>query len=84
MISWLQVIISFLRSVKYFFPLNQAFQISPQSGYGQIGPKWDKTQTFSVKISINFGSLRPNVLKSYLRKSSICPFAANEPLWGKI
>ena len=39
---------------------------------GQIGPKWDKCWTFSDKISVHFGSLSQNVLKSYLKKSSIC------------
>ena len=34
----------------------------------QIGPKWDKPGTFSDHISVNFGAVRQNVLKSDLKK----------------
>ena len=40
---------------------------------GQIGPKWDKSGTFSDLISVHFGSSSQNVLKSDLKKSRICP-----------
>ena len=38
---------------------------------GQIGPKWDKSETFSDQISVHFG-VSQNVLKSDLKKSRIC------------
>ena len=39
-------------------------------------PKWDKSGTFSDQISVHFGSVSQNVLKSDLKKSQICP------IWG--
>ena len=44
---------------------------------GQIGKKWDKSGTFSDQISVHFGALRQNVLKSDLKKSRICPIMGN-------
>ena len=38
---------------------------------GQIGPKWEKSGTFSDQISVHFGALRQNVLKSDLKKFRI-------------
>lgn len=43
----------------------------------QISPKWDKEETFSYQISVNFDSKSPNVLKFDLRESSI------PPIWGQ-
>ena len=40
---------------------------------GQIDPKWDKSETFSVQISDHFGAVRQNDLKSDLKKSRNCP-----------
>ena len=34
---------------------------------GQIGPKWDKSGTFPDQISVHFGSVRQNILKSDLK-----------------
>ena len=34
---------------------------------GQIGPKWDKSWTFSDQILVHFGSPSQNVLKSDLK-----------------
>ena len=49
----------------------------------QIGPKLDKSVTFSDQISIYFGSLSQNVLNSDLRKSRICPiWDQSDPLWS--
>ena len=44
---------------------------------GQIGPKWDKSGTFSDQIPVHFGSSSQSVLKSDLKKSWICP------IWGQ-
>ena len=35
---------------------------------GQIGPKWDKSGTFSDQISVHFGTAAPKLLKSDLKK----------------
>ena len=62
------------------------------SKVGQISPKWDKSGAFSDHISVHFvGEIRdylgpiptslliePNVLKSDLKKSRICP------IWGPL
>ena len=39
------------------------------SKVGQIDCKWDKSGTFSDQISVHFGSMSQNVLKSNLKKS---------------
>ena len=45
--------------------------------WARLSPtKWDKSGTFSDQISVHFGALRQNVLKSDLKKSRICP------IWG--
>ena len=51
---------------------------------GQIGPKWDKPGTFSDKISVGLhcGTVRPNVLKSDLKKFGFVPFWANLTHFG--
>ena len=36
------------------------------SKVGQIGPKWDKSGTYSDQISVHFGSESQNALKSDL------------------
>ena len=52
---------------------------------GQIGPKWDKSGTFSDQISEHFGATRQNVLKSDLKKSRIYPFCGQSaPLLAQI
>ena len=40
---------------------------------GQIGPKWDKSVTFSDHISVHFGARQ----QSDMKKSRMCPF------WGQ-
>ena len=52
---------------------------------GQIGPKWDnKSVTFSDHISVHFGRVGQNVLKSDLKKSQNCPICAqSDPLLAK-
>ena len=42
-----------------------------------IGPKWDKSGTFSDQTSVHFGSLSQNVLKFDLKKSRIRSNGAN-------
>ena len=44
---------------------------------GQIGPKWDKSGTFSDQISVHFGSPSQNVLNYDLKKSYTCTIRAN-------
>ena len=47
---------------------------------GQIGRKWDESGTFSDQISVHFGAMRQNVLKSDLKKSpGFVPFGVNLP-----
>ena len=44
-----------------------------------------KSMTFSGQISVYFGSMRQNVLKSDLKKSRICPTCGQyDQLWGQI
>ena len=43
------------------------------SKMGQIGPKWDKYRIFSDQISVHYGSVSQNILKSNLKKLLICP-----------
>ena len=43
----------------------------------RLNPKWDKSGTFSDRISVHFGAPRQNVLKFDLKKSRICPIWAN-------
>ena len=38
------------------------------SNVGHIGPKWEKSVTFSNQISVHFGSVGQNVLKSDMEK----------------
>ena len=44
---------------------------------GQICPKWDKSGTVADQISVHFGSVSQNVLKSDLRQSRFVTFGAN-------
>ena len=47
---------------------------------GQIGPKWDKSETFSAHNSVHFGSVSENVLKLCdLKRSQICLISG--PIW---
>ena len=43
------------------------------SDLGHIGPKRDKSETFSDQISVHLGSARQFVLKSDLKKYCISP-----------
>ena len=43
---------------------------------GQIDTKWDKSWTFSDQISVHFGAVRQNVLKSDLKSPGFVPFRA--------
>ena len=47
------------------------------SKVGQIGPKCDKSGSFSDQISEHLGSARQNVLKSVLKSPGTVPFGAN-------
>ena len=49
--------------------LDQGDKTGPK--VGQIVTKWDKSETFSDQISVHFGAVRQNVLKSDLKKSRI-------------
>ena len=51
----------------------------------QIGPKWDKSGTFSDHISVHFVSASKNVMEFDLKNSRICPvWSQSEPLWAQI
>ena len=45
---------------------------------GQIGHKWDNFGNFSEQISVHFGSLNQNVLKSDLKMSRFVPSRSNQ------
>ena len=47
------------------------------SKLGQIGPKWDKSEPFSDQISVDFGWVSENVLKSDLKSPGFVPFGPN-------
>ena len=47
---------------------------------GQIGPKCDKSRTFSSQISVHFGSMSQNELKSDLKMSRIYPISVQSDL----
>jgi len=49
------------------------------SKVGQIGPKWDKSGTFSKSVLKMYCQ---NVLKSDLKKAQICRFRANLTHFG--
>ena len=48
----------------------------------QIGPKWDKSRTFSDQTSVDFDLSGQYLLKSDLKKSQICPIGANMTQFG--
>ena len=52
------------------------------SKLGQIGPKWDKSVTFSDQISEHFGAGRQNALKLILKSPRFVPFGGqSDPIW---
>ena len=68
---------------KHFNITTTVYQSRPQ--VGQIGPKSDKSGTFSEQTSVHFGLLSKNVLKSDLKKYQICPiWNQSDPLWVQI
>ena len=61
-------------------PPVQASQIWPK--VDQIGLKSDKSATFSEQISVHFGSVSQNVLKSDMKNPGFVPFGANLTHFG--